>query len=360
MTPRIRADLGTIPSYVPGRNDPNAIKLASNEVTFGPLPSAAKAIADAAAQANRYPDNRSTELVGVIAQASGIPLEHIVVGCGSVSLCYDLVQITCGSPADEVLMAWRTFEAYPIAAGVAGATPVQVPLTSGHVHDLDAMSAAITENTRIVFVCNPNNPTGTAVGRGAVERFLDSVPADVLVVLDEAYIEYLRIPAGDRPNGLELGRHRPNVVVLRTFSKAYGLAGLRVGYAVGDPRIIAALQRVHVPFSVSRVAQAAGIASLAARSELLRRTDDLVVERDRVRAALSAAGYDIPPSETNFVWLPLRTDSARFTSAAADAGVLVRAYGDDGVRITIGADDENDVLLRFATRPEVASTFASR
>lgn len=349
MIARLRPDLDTVPTYVPGRNAPDAIKLASNEVTFGPLPSAMEAIAAAAGISNRYPDNRSSELADLIAKTLEVTPDHVVVGCGSVSLCHDLVLISCSEPTDEVMMAWRSFETYPIATRIAGAKAVQVPLTSGHVHDLDAMAAAVTDNTRLVFVCNPNNPTGTAVGRTALERFLNAVPPHVLIVLDEAYAEYLRGDEDDRPNGVELARTRANVVVLRTFSKAYGLAGLRVGYAVGDPAVMSALQLVHVPFSVSRVAQAAAAASLRARDELLRRTDALVIERERVRSALIAAGYDVPPSETNFVWLPLGTRSGEYSAASADAGVLVRAYGDDGVRVTIGTPEENDAYLRFAT-----------
>lgn len=346
--PYIRRDLSAIPAYVPGRNHPDAIKLASNEVTFGPLPAAAEAIAAAAAMANRYPDNASVELVEAIAKTVRVAPEQVIAACGSVALCYDLVHITCAEPTDEVLMAWRSFEAYPIAAQVAGAKPVQVPLTAGHVHDLDALAAAVTPRTRLVFVCNPNNPTGTAVGRAALERFLAAVPPEVLVVLDEAYIEYVRIPGADRADGIELGRTRPNVVVLRTFSKAYGLAGLRVGYAVGDPAVIAALARVHIPFSVSRVAQAAAIASLGSQEQLLRRTDDLVAERERVATALRGGGYEVPDSETNFVWLPLRERAGDFAAASAEAKVLVRAYGVDGVRVTVGDPAENDAFLRFA------------
>ncbi|NUS43225.1 MAG: histidinol-phosphate transaminase [Mycobacteriaceae bacterium] len=360
MTPRLRSDLSAIPAYVPGRNDPDAIKLASNEVTFGPLPAALEAIAAAAALANRYPDNRSSELADAIAKSLRVDPGRVLVGCGSVALCHDIVQIACDAPSDEVAMAWRSFETYPIATRIAGATPVQVPLTADHVHDLAALTAAITDNTRVVFVCNPNNPTGTALGRGALERFLDAVPASVLVVLDEAYSEYLRVASDDFPDGVELGRTRPNVVVLRTFSKAYGLAGLRVGYAVGDPSVISALSQVHVPFSVSRVAQAAALASLRARDELLARTDSLVAERGRVRSALLAAGYAVPPSQTNFVWLPLGERSAAYATASADAGVLIRAYGADGVRITIGEPRENDAFLAFATAPATAAAFTDR
>ncbi|WP_040832864.1 histidinol-phosphate transaminase [Nocardia brevicatena] len=358
MTAYIRGDLDSIPAYIPGRSHPGAIKLASNETTLGPLPSTAKAIAEAVEEINRYPDNQAGELRAALADFLGVATANVAVGCGSVALCQELVQITCSAPTDEVLFSWRSFEAYPIIAQVGNATAVGVPLISGSVHDLDALAAAVTERTRLIFVCNPNNPTGTAVGQAALTRFLDSVPAHVLVALDEAYFEYLRPDPEDRLDGVELARTRPNVVVLRTFSKAYGLAGLRVGYAVGAPEVITALLKVHIPFSVSRVAQAAAIASLQARHELLDRTEHVIAERERMRDALLAAGYRVPPSEANFVWLDLGAGAAAFTEASAEAGVLVRGFAGDGVRVTAGDPHENDLFLRFASDPKTAERFA--
>ncbi|MFE3228043.1 histidinol-phosphate transaminase [Nocardia sp. NPDC059228] len=357
MSAHIRPDLDAIPAYVAGKTHPGAVKLASNETTFPPLPSVTKAIAEAVELSHRYPDNHAVELRGALADFLGVELENVAAGCGSVALCQELVQITCRRPEDEVLFAWRSFEAYPIVTQVAGAKAVQVPLDSEFTHDLDALAAAITPNTRVVFVCNPNNPTGTARGKAEIVEFLDRVPADVLVVLDEAYFEYLRMPAEDFPDGVELGRTRPNVLVLRTFSKAYGLAGLRVGYAVGAPEVITALMKVHIPFSVSRVAQAAAIASLEARHELLERTDAVVAERDRMREALLAAGYRVPVSHSNFVWLPLGDRSAEYGAASTEAGVIIRPYGTDGVRVTAGDPHENDAFLRFATDPEIVARF---
>ncbi len=350
VTPRTRADLDTIPAYIPGKSFPGAIKLASNETTLGPLPSVLDAIADAAANANRYPDNGHVTLIAALADHLGVATENIAAGCGSVSLCQELVQATCND-GDEVIFAWRSFEAYPVVTQVGGATPVKVPLTADHGHDLDAMLAAITDRTRLIFVCNPNNPTGNALTKAELERFLDAVPSDVLVALDEAYFEYNRSDA----DGVALFRGRPNVVVLRTFSKAYGLAGIRVGYAVADPAVVTALSKVHIAFAVNAVAQAAAIASLAASGELLARTDGVVAERNRVRDALLAAGYEVPESAANFVYLPLGTRSGAFGAASAEAGVLLRPYGDDGVRITIGDPAENDAFLAFATSTEARS-----
>ena len=343
MTARTRPDLDAIPGYIPGRTVAGAIKLASNETTAGPLPSVRDAIADAAAGVNRYPDNAATALTDALADFLVVPSANVVVGCGSVSLCQELVQATC-SAGDEVVFGWRSFEAYPIVTLVAGATAVRVPLTDDDVHDLDAMAAAVTDRTRLMFVCNPNNPTGTVVDPADLDRFLDTVPEHVLVVLDEAYFEY----TDRRIDGVEVGRTRPNVMVLRTFSKAYGLAGLRVGYGVGAPSVVTAMKKVHTAFSVSSVAQSAAIASLAASDELLSRTEIVVAERARLRDGLREVGYQVADSFANFVWLPLGAASGRFSADATDARILVRAYGDDGVRVTVGDPHENDAFLDFA------------
>ena len=350
VTPRTRADLDSITAYVPGKSYPGAIKLASNETTLGPLPSVRDAIADAAANANRYPDNGHVALIAAIADHFGVATANVAVGAGSVSLCQELVHATCND-GDEVMFAWRSFEAYPVVTSVAGAVPVTVPLTPDYRHDLDAMAAAVTDRTRLIFVCTPNNPTGPALSTSELERFLDAVPDRVVVALDEAYFEYNR----SGTDGLDLFRRYPNVVVLRTFSKAYGLAGLRVGYAIADAAIVAALSKVHIAFTVNAVAQAAAIASLAASDELLARTDGVVAERNRVRDALLAAGYEVPESAANFVYLPLGTRSGAFGAASAEAGVVLRPYGDDGVRITIGDPAENDAFLAFATSTEARS-----
>lgn len=243
------------------------------------------------------------------------------------------------------MIGWRSFECYLPIIQVSGATTVRVPLTD-HTHDLDAMLAAITDRTRLIFVCNPNNPTSTVVDPDALARFVDAIPSHILVALDEAYVEYVR--DGMLPNSLELALTRSNVVVLRTFSKAYGLAGLRVGYAVAHPDLITALDKVVMPFAVTNVAQAAAIASLDASAELMARTDALVGERTRVSDALRDAGFELPPSQSNFVWLPLGSRTMDFTEQAAEAHLVVRPFADEGVRVTIGAPDENDALLRFA------------
>jgi histidinol-phosphate aminotransferase len=346
VSARLRPVLAGLPVYVPGKTVPGAIKLASNETVFGPLPSVRAAIERATDVINRYPDNGCVQLKAALARhlGSGFASEHVAVGCGSVSLCQQLVQITA-SAADEVIFGWRSFELYPPLVQVAGAIPIKVPLTD-HTYDLYAMLAAITDRTRLIFVCNPNNPTSTVADPDALTRFVEAVPPHILIAIDEAYVEYIR--DGMLPDSLELVRAHSNVVVLRTFSKAYGLAGLRVGYAIGHPDVITALDKVYVPFTTTSVSQAAAIASLDAADELLARTDAVVAERVRASTALRDAGFTLPSSQANFVWLPLGPHTRDFVEQAADARIVVRPYGTDGVRVTIGAPDENDAFLEFA------------
>jgi histidinol-phosphate aminotransferase len=346
VTPCLRPELADLPAYTPGKTVPGAIKIASNETVHGPLPSVRAAIEKATDTVNRYPDNGHVELKARLAEHVDFAPEHISVGCGSVSLCQQLVQIT-SSVGDEVLFGWRSFEVIPLQVRIAGATPIQVPLKD-HTFDLEAILAAITDRTRLIFVCNPNNPTSTVVDPAVLARFVEAVPSHIPIALDEAYVEYIR--DGMLPDSFGLVRSFSNVVVLRTFSKAYGLAGLRVGYAVGDPGLMTALGKAYVPFSVTNISQAAAIASLDAADELLARTDAVVAERERVSAALHEAGYSLPPSQANFVWLPLAERTADFVQQAADDRLIVRPYGQDGVRVTIGAPHENDAFIAFAQR----------
>lgn len=331
----VRADIAEIPSYIPGKRLADALKLSSNEVTHPPLPAAVAAMAEAATAANRYPDMGATDLIHAIAKHLKLRPEQVAVGCGSSALCQQLVQITC-TTGDEVVFPWRSFEAYPIFARVAGATPRPVPLTADHRVDLPALAAAITPATRLVFVCNPNNPTGTTITKREFEEFMAVVPPTTLVALDEAYFEFVRTQ--DTPMGTEVVVKHENVVALRTFSKAYGLAGVRVGYAFGNPAIIAALNKVAIPFGVSAVAQAGAIASLAGAAQLLERTNETVSERDRVARAIGAI-----PSEANFVWIPTET-AATLAQQLADQGVIVRAFP-EGVRITVTDHAEADRFL---------------
>jgi len=353
-----RPAVQALPAYRPGRNPADlareigverAVKLASNEVAFPPLPAVVQAIAEATGETNRYPDNGAVVLTGALAERYGVDPAQVVTGCGAVMLCQQLAQ-SYNDPGTSIAFAWRSFEMYPLLAQVAGARSIQVPLVPGRpggpadTHDLEALTAAVDGSTRLVFVCNPNNPTGTAVRRPELARFLDAVPAETLVVLDEAYREFVTDP--DVPDGLELMRGRPNVAVLRTFSKAWGLAGLRVGYLVAeDPAVADAVRRTHVPFSVSMLAQAAGVAALASEDEVRRRCAAVTGERERLTAALRERGLDVSDSQANFVWLPLGERAAEVAAALESRAVITRPFAGDGIRVTVGTPEEDDVFL---------------
>ncbi len=348
QSPRFRPVLDQFAGYKPGKA-PSAtagvtFKCSSNESPYDPLPSVAAVIAEAARNVNRYPDSAATELTEAIASRFDVPAEHVAVGCGSVGVAQQLLEAV-GEPGAEVMYAWRSFEAYPYLTDLANATSVRVPLTD-YGHDLPAMAAAITDRTRLIFICTPNNPTGPAVRRSELTRFLDEVPSDCLVVLDEAYVQYVRDP--EVADGLSLYADRPNVAVLRTFSKAYGLAGLRVGFLIGHEPVAQAVRKTMLPFTVNSLAQAAAIASLAAESELLERVELVVKERDRVRHELLGQGWTVPPTEANFVWLPLAEQAADFAEACDAAGLSVRPYAPDGVRVTIADPEANDTFLAAA------------
>jgi histidinol-phosphate aminotransferase len=340
-----RADLAALPSYVPGRSVPGAIKLASNEVPYGPLPGVVEALTAAAAGVHRYPDMGVVALRETLAGRCGVDPDRVATGCGSVALAEHLVRATC-LPGDEVMYAWRSFEAYPIISATAAATSVRVPNLPDHGHDLAAMAAAVNDRTRLIFVCNPNNPTGTAVRRAALDTFLDAVPASVLVVLDEAYREFVTDP--DVPDGLAAHGDRPNVAVLRTLSKAWGLAGLRIGYLIAPDEVAAAVRKVVTPFSTSGAAQAAALAALEAGDEMARRVALVVAERERVLAAVRKLVPEVPETQANFVWLPIGDRAVPFAQACESARVIVRAFAGDGVRVTIGTPDENDTFLAAA------------
>lgn len=349
-TPRLRTALDQVPAYVAGkppapRDGVTVYKVSSNENPHPPLPSVVEVIREAAEGVNRYPDMGVTAPTDALAAHLDVPREQIATGTGSVGVLAQIIQSTC-DPGDEVVYAWRSFEAYPIVVAIAGAVSVQVPLTEDQRHDLDAMAAAITDRTRVVLVCTPNNPTGPSVTHAELEAFLAKVPRDVLVVVDEAYLEF--VEGEGEVDGLSLRREHGNVMLLRTFSKAYGLAGLRVGYAVAPEPVAEALRKTATPFGVNLIAQAAAIASLEAKDELDVRVKEIVAERERVLAALAEAGWQMTPSQANFVWFPLGERTADFVAACTEAGLSVRPYGSDGVRVTIGETEANDRLIEVA------------
>ena len=340
-----RTDLAKLPNYVPGRTVPGAIKLASNEVPYGPLPGVVEAITEAAQNVHRYPDMGVVALRDKLADRLGVDPSRVVTGCGSVALAEHLARAAC-MPRDQIVYSWRSFEAYPIIAATTAAKSVKVPNTPSHGHDLIEMAKAITNRTRLVLVCNPNNPTGTSVRRAELDEFLEAVPDNVIVVLDEAYREFVNDP--EVTDGLVTYGDRRNVVVLRTLSKAWGLAGLRVGYLVADPDVADAVRKVVTPFSTSLAAQAAALAALDAEAEMRRRCDIVIAERERVHATLSAWMPDVPESQANFVWLPLGTRAVEFAQVCEAQRVIVRPFAGDGVRVTVGTPEENDAFLAAA------------
>jgi histidinol-phosphate aminotransferase len=309
------------------------------------LPSVLAAVSEALAGSNRYPDPAATVLTEALAAKHDVAVGRIAVGCGSVQLVQELVEIACDA-GDEVIFGWRSFEAYPTMAAIAGAVAVQVPLTDAHL-DLRAMAAAVTERTRLVLLCSPNNPTGPALAADAVKDFLETVPDRVLVVLDEAYAEFVDDPLA--VDGTRLLSSYRNLLVLRTFSKAYGLAGLRVGYAVaGTEAVAGALRQVHLPFAVSIAAQAAALASLQVEDQLLAQVAEVVAQREPLRRKLIEIGWDVPEAQGNFVWLPTGADTDRVAQDFEEHGVLVRAFTGEGLRITVATPRDTERVLAAA------------
>lgn len=353
---RLREALQTLPAYVPGASapGPGVFKLSSNEVPFPPLPAVLAAIADAAEDVNRYPQMYADRLTAAIAAHHDQPPDRVLVGNGSVAVAELIVRSVC-EPGDEVVYAWRSFEAYPILVQVAGATSVQVPNLPGGGHDLTAMAAAITDRTRLVIVCTPNNPTGAAISHTELVRFLESVPSDVMVLLDEAYVHFVR--SADPIDAIALLPRFKNLVILRTFAKAYGLAGLRVGYAMGRRRLIRTMRTASTPFGVNAIAQAAALAALEQEAAVGARVAAVVGERERVLAGLRSQGWDVGDPQGNFFWLPLGDATGAFAADALAAGVTVRPFAGEGIRITIGETEANDIVLALTARWASDSTF---
>lgn len=353
VTPR--ETLKTLPAYAAGKPPTPAegltpYKLSSNENPLGPVPAVAEAIAGVDTL-HRYPNPTAESLRGAIATTYDVDAEDVVVGTGSLGALSQIISTFAGTRSDggqdEVIYAWRSFEAYPIVVRTAGAQDVMIPVTEDGRHDLAAMLEAITDNTRVILLCTPNNPTGPALTHTEVADFLAHVPEDVVVVIDEAYQEFVRIE--DPLDSLALYRSHSNVAVLRTFSKAHGLATLRVGYSVASQEITQHLRVVTVPFTVSTVGEAAAVASLQHLDQVEERVARLVEERQRVRSALLEAGWRIPEAQGNFLWLPLGERSLDFAHEAGVQALAVRAFDGDGVRVTIGEPEANDRLIALCT-----------
>lgn len=344
---RIRQVISDLPGYKAGAKPPSVegqipYKLSSNENPLTPLPSVIADITSALADINRYPDPMASQLTSRLAELLQVDEACLALGTGSVGVCQQIVQAMCDA-GDEVIFAWRSFEAYPIILDIAGAVSVRVPLTQDGSHDLSAMANAITEKTKLIFVCTPNNPTGNIVKDADLTEFLKKVPSHILVVVDEAYIEFNRDE--DAANGLEAFKASSNVAVLRTFSKAYGLAGLRVGYVVAPPHVAAAVRKTAVPFGVSNIAQIAAISSLDHASELNSRVEELVTLREWFESEIVKLGFNLVTSQANFIWLGLAERSEAFMQACANTAIAIRCFPNEGVRITIGERPALEALL---------------
>ena len=348
---RLRPEIMAAAPYRQGKPAPtDSFKLSSNENPFDPLPEVLEAIAKSAI--NRYPDAAASALSDRLAERFGVNRAEVHVGSGSVSILAQLIQAAAG-PGDEVLYSWRSFEAYPGLTTVAGATSVMVPNTADHRHDLVAMAAAVTEQTRVVIVCTPNNPTGTIVTADEFHAFMAAVPQDLLVLLDEAYVEFVTDPAAIDGRDV-LGRY-PNLVVLRTFSKAFGLAGLRVGYAVGPERILDAARATAIPLSVTEPAQRAAIAALDHEEKVMDRVAVLTERRDEIVDTVRAQGWAVPLSQANFFWLPTGADTAAANDILLAHGIVARALLPDGIRVSIGEAESAEGI--FAATAEIAQSF---
>ncbi len=351
MIGRPRPAVQSLPAYRPGKDAAqaeaehgisDAIKLASNETPWGPVPAVAEAIASATPRINRYADHRATALRERIADWVGVDVEQVTAGCGSVGLLQQLL-LSYVDPGDEVLYPWRSFEVYPVYTKLVGGKEVTVPLKDDRF-DLPAVAEAATPNTKLVILSNPNNPTGTAQPMSEIAELMKAVPEGAIVVVDEAYREFMSPELGDPVT--QLLPHYPNLIVLRTFSKAQGLAALRVGYAIGHPEVIETIDKTLFPFAVNGLAQVAAMAAIDAHAEVMARVEFIIEERSRVSLALADAGWRLPDPEANFIYLPLGSRTEEVYLELEKQGVVTRPFAGEGIRVTIGTIEENDRFLR--------------
>jgi len=357
---RPRAAVADLPAYRPGRDAQqaeaehgitDAIKLASNENPEPPLAAVVEAIAAAATGVNRYADHRATPVREALAARLGVDAACITVGSGSSGVLHQIFS-TYVADGDEVLFPWRSFEVYPIYTRLAAGRQVDVALTADLGVDVDALIGALTPATKVVVVATPNNPTGVVCPTADLARLATAAGDDTIVVVDEAYREFAPADGDDAVRDL-VGIHH-NVVVTRTLSKAQGLAGLRLGYAIGHPGVIADIDKVAVPFAVNALAQAGALAALDNAAAINERVARIVAERTRVVDTLRVAGWWLPEPAGNFVYLPVGDAAADLALALERVGVVVRPFAGDGVRITIGTEAENDrMLTALAAHPAV-------
>jgi histidinol-phosphate aminotransferase len=356
MTVTFAEKLARIPGYqagVPTGQAPEAIvgskiaQLASNESPFPPHPDVVEAIRAAAGAMNRYPDPDATLLRRRLAERYETEPGRVAVGNGSCEILLAAAEALC-EPGDEILYAWPSFSMYPYLAALTGAREIRVPLATGDVHDLEAMAAEVTAATQLAIVCNPNNPTGTHIPAAGIAAFCERLPSHVTIVVDEAYVEF---QTDDDPDAtVDLLDRFPNLVVLRTFSKCYGLAGLRVGFAIGSAKFRAAVDAVRQPFSVNALAQAAAAEAILHSDDVARRVESTIVERLRVEEGLRELGLRTADTQANFSWLDLgEADEGEIVAGLAERSIVVRPgtpLGDPGhLRVTFGTTAENDRFL---------------
>ncbi|MEM7272622.1 MAG: histidinol-phosphate transaminase [Actinomycetota bacterium] len=348
---RVRPAIDGLAAYRPGKaaaqaeeehGVEHAIKLASNENPYAPVPAVAEAVAGVIDEVNRYADHRASELRAALAGWVGVDPAQVTVGCGSVGLLQQLC-LTYLDPGDEAVFPWPSFEAYPICVKMMAALPVNPPLVD-HAFDLAAVADAVTERTKLVMLATPNNPTGTAVSTAQIGELLAAIPDHVVVLVDEAYREFNDPALGDPVT--DLVPNHPNVIVTRTFSKAYGLAGLRVGFAITDPSIVAQLDKILIPFAVNAAGQAGALAALGALDDIQPKIDLIRSERTRVVDSLTEAGWKLPPANANFVYLPTGEATVDIHLGLERRGVVTRPFPGEGIRVTIGTVEENDRFLR--------------
>jgi histidinol-phosphate aminotransferase len=341
-----------MPSYRPGKGAAqaeaehgitNAIKLASNENPLPPIQAIVDAVSAAATGANRYADHRATAVRERLSTWLGVDVDSITVGSGSVGLLQQLF-LTYVDPGDEVVYPWRSFEVYPVYTQLMAGTAITTPLNAAHAFDLDAVAAAVTERTKLVLLATPNNPTGTAVSTADLAALVDGISPTTIVVIDEAYREFLDPAFGDPVR--DLVPRYPNVIVTRTFSKAQGLAGIRAGYAIGHPEVITAIDKTLFPFAVSALAQVAAIAAVGAADEIGVRVNAILSERARVIAELVATGWQLPDAQANFVYLPIGERTDEVYLGLERRGVVTRPFSNEGIRVTVSTPEENDRFLR--------------
>lgn len=350
MALKVHPDIASLVPYVPGKpieelqrelGLPRAIKLASNENPIGPSPKALAVLAETASTLHRYPDGGAFRLRGALAHRWKVTPDQVILGNGSDELLGLLARAFL-SPGDEAVMAEQTFVIYKMEVQAAHGVVVEVPQKHWH-HDLPAMAAAITDKTRLLFVCNPNNPTGTMATKTEVAALMARVPDHVVVVFDEAYYEYVRHP--EFPESIDYVKAGRSVIVLRTFSKIYGLAGLRIGYGITSPEIAGYLNRIRPPFNANSMAQQAALAALEDEAHVTASRSLTHSEMDKVRRQLQRLGFEALPSEANFLYFDAKRDGREVFNALLREGIIVRHIQGSMLRVTIGLPDENQLFL---------------